>query len=59
MHNGFQMKQRKKLIHNEAVIIRKQSMKIKELVQDLDLVSQLEYYATVKQNKNSFFGFVT
>lgn len=31
------------LIHNEAVIIRKQSMKIKELVQDLNLVSQLEY----------------
>lgn len=30
-------------IHGEAVIIRKQSMKIKELVQDLNLVSQLEY----------------
>ena len=35
--------ERESLIHNEAVIISKQSMKIKELVQDLNLVSQLEY----------------
>ena len=32
-----------KSIREQAEIVRKQSVKIKELVQDLNLVSQLEY----------------
>ena len=48
------------LIHNEAVIIRKQSMKNKRISTRSEFgITVRIFYATVKQNKNSFFGFVT